>query len=95
VGGDADALLGGQRCARAIVVASFFCCFAAAFLASIFFFVAGGWVGSTGSNNWPLRGSKVSDFEGGVRTVAFLTGGYLPEAVRGGAFNGFISIADW
>ena len=55
----------------------------------------GGWVGNTGSNNWPLRGSKVSDFEGGVRTVAFLAGGYLPPAVRGGSFSGFISIADW
>ena len=52
-------------------------------------------MGNTGSNNWPLRGSKVSDFEGGVRTVAFLAGGYLPPAVRGGSFSGFISIADW
>jgi arylsulfatase I/J len=55
----------------------------------------GGWVGGTGSNNWPLRGSKVSDFEGGVRTVAFLAGGYLPPTVRGGTFTGLISIADW
>ena len=52
-------------------------------------------MGNTGSNNWPLRGSKVSDFEGGVRTVAFLAGGYLPPAVRGGSFSGFISMADW
>jgi hypothetical protein len=55
----------------------------------------GGWVGNTGSNNWPLRGSKVSDFEGGVRTVAFLAGGYLPAAVRGGSFSGYIAVADW
>jgi hypothetical protein len=51
--------------------------------------------GNTGSNNYPLRGSKVSDFEGGVRAVSFLTGGYLPSNVRGTHHTGFIYIADW
>ena len=55
----------------------------------------GGWVGRTGSNNYPLRGSKVSDFEGGVRAVAFLSGGYLPISVRGGRHTGYIHVADW
>ena len=55
----------------------------------------GGWVGGTGSNNYPLRGSKVSDFEGGVRAVAFLSGGYLPISVRGGRHTGYIHVADW
>jgi len=52
-------------------------------------------VGNTGSNNYPLRGSKVSDFEGGVRVVSFLAGGYLPENVRGGTHRGYIAFADW
>jgi leishmanolysin-like peptidase len=55
----------------------------------------GGWVGNTGSNNYPLRGSKTSDFEGGVRVVSWLAGGYLPANVRGGVHSGYISIADW
>jgi hypothetical protein len=29
-------------------------------------------------NNYPFRGGKYSDFEGGVRTIAFLAGGALP-----------------
>ena len=48
----------------------------------------------SGSNNFPLRGSKVSDFEGGVRAVAFLAGGYLPMAVRGTVHTGLIAVAD-
>ena len=37
----------------------------------------------------------MSDFEGGVRTVSFLAGGYVPRDVRGGVHTGYISIADW
>ena len=55
----------------------------------------GGWVGGTGSNNYPLKGSKVSDFEGGVRAVSFLAGGHLPASVHGTHHTGYISIADW
>eukprot|EP01079_Euglenida_sp_SAG-EU17-18_P004395 gene4395-798_t len=56
---------------------------------------AQGWVGQFGSNNFPLKGSKVSDFEGGVRAVSFIAGGYLPAAVAGTHHTGYISIADW
>ncbi|CAK9083026.1 Arylsulfatase B (ASB) (N-acetylgalactosamine-4-sulfatase) (G4S) [Durusdinium trenchii] len=47
------------------------------------------------ANNYPLRGGKYSDFEGGVRTTTFISGGYIPEARRGHVHNGIVSVADW
>ncbi len=47
------------------------------------------------SNNFPLKGGKSSDWEGGVRTVAFVSGGFVPEVNRGAVYGGVISIADW
>lgn len=46
-------------------------------------------------NNHPLRGHKATPWEGGTRVMAFLTGGYLPPALRGTTNEAFISIADW
>ena len=34
-------------------------------------------------------------FEGGIRVNAFVSGGYLPEAVRGTKLNEIVHIADW
>jgi arylsulfatase I/J len=47
------------------------------------------------ANNFPLKGGKYSDWEGGTRTVAVVSGGYVPKTSRGAVYGGVISIADW
>ena len=46
-------------------------------------------------SNYPLKGCKMTFFEGGVRALAFANGGLLPEKVRGTKSEGFIHITDW
>ena len=36
-----------------------------------------------GANNYPLKGGKATDWQGGVRVNAFVSGGYLPENICG------------
>jgi len=50
---------------------------------------------SCGGNNYPLRGGKFSNWEGGIRVNAFITGGVLPSARRGQKETSLISVADW
>ena len=52
-----------------------------------------GGAGGAGSN-YPLKGCKMTFFEGGVRALAFANGGLLPDKVRGTKSEGFIQIAD-
>eukprot|EP00931_Biecheleriopsis_adriatica_P077520 TRINITY_DN51070_c0_g1_i1.p1 TRINITY_DN51070_c0_g1~~TRINITY_DN51070_c0_g1_i1.p1 ORF type:complete len:701 (-),score=165.81 TRINITY_DN51070_c0_g1_i1:69-2171(-) len=47
------------------------------------------------ANNYPLRGGKYSDFEGGVRTATWMSGGFIPQESRGRIHNGVVSITDW
>lgn len=47
------------------------------------------------ANNYPLKGGKYSDFEGGIRTNAFVSGGFVPATKRGSKFAGIVSVADW
>jgi len=47
------------------------------------------------ANNYPLRGSKLSDWEGGVRVSAFVAGGWVPPPQRGTSRTGLIAVADW
>jgi len=46
-------------------------------------------------NNFPLRGGKKTDFEGGIRAVTFLNGGVLPRRQQGKVESGLMHIADW
>ena len=38
---------------------------------------------------------RYSLFEGGISVAAFVSGGFLPPAVRGTVNNGIVHIADW
>lgn len=46
-------------------------------------------------SNYPLRGGKGSDFEGGVRVLAFAAGPVIPKGMRGTQREGLTHIADW
>ena len=47
------------------------------------------------ANATTFHKGKYNDWEGGVRTAAFLSGGAVPAAKRGTSYAGVISIADW
>lgn len=51
--------------------------------------------GSAGANNYPLKGGKMANWEGGIRVNAFATGGLLPAAVRGTKQEGLMTGWDW
>lgn len=57
----------------------------------------GGPVGNSGveANNFPLRGSKATLWEGGVKGVGFVTGGWLNKDRRGKQMNALMHITDW
>ena len=46
-------------------------------------------------NNFPLKGGKTTDFEGGTRVAAFIGGGFVPEALRGTTNTAYMHVADW
>jgi len=48
-----------------------------------------------GANNYPLKGGKTSEFEGGIRVNSFVSGGLLPASMRGSASQQYVHLADW
>lgn len=46
-------------------------------------------------SNYPLKGAKSSNWEGGVRTPALVSGGYLPSIQQGKQLKGLIHLCDW
>eukprot|EP01048_Picozoa_sp_COSAG05_P007312 COSAG05_NODE_512_length_9090_cov_33.937827_8_plen_530_part_00 len=52
--------------------------------------------GGVGSGvNYPLRGEKHSNWEGGLRTAAFVSGGLVPPALRGTNNTHNFHVVDW
>jgi len=51
--------------------------------------------GIAGANNYPLKGGKMSNWEGGIRVNAFAAGGYLPTKVQGTKQEGMIAAWDY
>ena len=48
------------------------------------------------ANNYPLRGTKTMPFDGGMRVAAFISGGFVPPALRGTTnSHTFMHVADW
>ncbi len=50
---------------------------------------------NVGGSNWPLRGGKSSNWEGGVRLPALVNGGLLPAAARGTVRTGLVHMCDF
>ena len=48
-----------------------------------------------GANNYPLRGGKASNWDGGIRVPAFVSGGVVAPAMRGTKLYGLSGLWDW
>ncbi len=55
----------------------------------------GGGGGGGVASNWPLRGSKHSVWEGGVRGNSFVAGGALHPVLAGTNYEGLMHLMDW
>ena len=48
-----------------------------------------------GGNNYPLRGTKATTFEGGVRSIAFASGAGIHPGLRGSVSHELMHLTDW
>ena len=48
-----------------------------------------------GNSNYPLRGNKGTLWQGGVKGVGFITGGWLNDSRRGKQMNALMHITVW
>jgi len=55
----------------------------------------GGTTTKAPGNNFPLRGEKGTSFEGSYRGTGFISGGVIPESLRGTKNDKIMHIADW
>ena len=51
--------------------------------------------GCAGANNWPLRGGKASNWQGGIRVNSWVSGGLVPSAMHGMKLAGLAAVWDW
>lgn len=51
--------------------------------------------GTSQGINFPLRGEKHSNWEGGIRAATFVSGGYVPASLRGSVNSINFHIVDW
>lgn len=51
--------------------------------------------GAAGASNYPLRGGKRGNFEGGIRANGFVSGGLVPHEMRGRQLSGLTTLWDW
>jgi hypothetical protein len=47
------------------------------------------------ASNWPLRGTKGTLFDGGVRGVGVVAGGAVPTSRQGLVLDGMLHVSDW
>jgi len=52
-------------------------------------------IGYGAASNAPLKGSKMSDWEGGIRVNAFVSGGAVPAQKRGSKLDDYLHMTDW
>ena len=47
------------------------------------------------ATNYPLKGSKHTFWEGGLRVEAFISGGALPSSLHNTTWDGLLHASDW